>query len=93
MFDGQDGILRGFTPCRHLRPSLGRKHTFKELIQSGDDDYMMNDTIGRNLPLGHDDVLLFSISGTGSFISGRTDTAGHTETFDYPVPQTYQGLW
>ena len=34
----------GFTPCRHLRPSSGREHTIVLLIQSGDDDYLMNET-------------------------------------------------
>ena len=33
----------GFTPCRHHRPSSGPEHSHK-LIQSGDDDYLMNDT-------------------------------------------------
>ena len=41
--------------------------------------------LGGNLPSEHD-ALLFSISGTGSFImASRTDTAGHTKAFDYPV--------
>ena len=34
-------LSAGFTPCRHLRPSSGREHTFVELIQSGDDDFLM----------------------------------------------------
>ena len=34
----------GFTPCRHLKPSSGREHTIVYLIQSGDDDYLMNET-------------------------------------------------
>ena len=34
----------GFTPCRHLRPSSGQEHTVIELIQSGDDDYLMNES-------------------------------------------------
>ena len=41
------GILSlrgGFTPCRHLRPSSGREHTVVLLIQSGADDYWMNET-------------------------------------------------
>ena len=45
--------------------------------------------LGGNRPPG-DNPLLFSISGTGSFICrcSRTDTAGHTKAFDYPVTQT-----
>ena len=31
-------------PCRHLRPSSGREHTIVQLIQSSDDDYLMNET-------------------------------------------------
>ena len=51
--------------------------------------------LGGNLPLGHD-ALLFSISGTGSFLCPVTDTprpyqprplitdsSGHTKAFDY----------
>ena len=45
----------GFTPCRHISPSLGREHTFFfSLLQSGD-DYLMNETrrkptTGRRCP-------------------------------------------
>ena len=48
-------LSEGFTPCRHLRPSLGW-----EMIT-----WWMK--LGGNLPPG-DNPLLFSISGTGSFI-------------------------
>ena len=37
------------------------------VLQSGDDDYLMNETTGGNLPPGHD-ALLFSINDTRSFI-------------------------
>ena len=50
--------------------SSGREHTVVYLIQSGDDDYLMNET-RRKLPPGHN-ALLFSISGTGY---SRTNTA------------------
>ena len=72
----------GFTPCRHLRPSSGREI----LIRSGDDDYLMNETVGGSLPPTHD-ALLFSLGGTGSSINmpSRTNTVGPTKAFDYPV--------
>ena len=40
--------------------------------------------LGGNRPPG-DNPLLFSISGTGSFIWPVADEAGHTKAFDYPV--------
>ena len=53
-------------------------------IQSGDDDYLMNET--RRKPTTGTRCPTLLISGTGSFImSSRTDTAGHTKTFIYPV--------
>ena len=58
-----------FTPCRHLRPSFGREHTVyshKVLIQSSDNDYLMNETRGK--PTTGHDSLLFLISGTRYFI-------------------------
>ena len=57
----------GVTPSRHLRPSSGREHMDTVItLQSGDDDYLMNET-RRKLTKG-DNPLLFSISGTGSSI-------------------------
>ena len=53
--------------------------------------------LGGNLPPVHN-ALLFSISGTKSFINipSHTDTAGHTKSFDYPVmghcPISWQGF-
>ena len=44
--------------------------------------------LGGNRPPG-DNPLLFSISGTGSFIC--TDEAGHTKAFDYPVAEHWGG--
>ena len=40
-------------------------------IQSGDDDYLMNETIGGNYTPGHD-VLLFSMGSTGSYAQSQT---------------------
>ena len=37
-------LSRGFTPRRHLRPFSVRDHTVVQYIQSGDDDYLMNET-------------------------------------------------
>ena len=53
----------GFTPCRHLRPSSGREHTI--VTYSVRWRWWMK--LGGNRPPG-DNPLLFSISGTGSFI-------------------------
>ena len=42
---GGGGGGGGFTPSRHLRPSSGREYIQSyTLIQSGDDDYLMNET-------------------------------------------------
>ena len=67
----------GFTPSRHLRPSLGREHTIVYLIQSGDDDYSMEET-RRKPTTGRQSLSLFD-KGHGIFyMPSRTGTAGHT---------------
>ena len=48
--------------------------------------------LGGNRPPG-DNPLFFSISGTGSYMPSRTDTAGHTEAFDYPVTEHWGESW
>ena len=74
----------GFTPSRHLRPSSGREHTIVQLIQSGDDDYLMNET-RRKLTTKRQSPSLFDKWHQIFYMPGRTDTAGHTKAFDCPV--------
>ena len=69
----------GLTPCRHLRPSSGR-----ELIQAGDDDYLMNKT-RRKPTTGTGCAALFDKWHRIFYMPSRIDTAGHTKAFDYPI--------
>ena len=77
----------GFTPSRHTRPSTGIEHRIAQLIQSGDDDYSMNET-RRTPTTGRQSPSLFYKWHGILYMSSRTGTAGHTRAFDYPVPQT-----
>ena len=79
----------GVTPCPHLRPSSGGEHTIIKLIQSGDDDYLMNDELGGNLTLGHYPTLKWYAI---FYIPSRTNTAGHSKAFEYPVMVKKEGL-
>ena len=61
-------------PCRHLQDQNIESYNLFGGMK-----------LGGNLPPGHD-ALLFSISGTGSFICLVTDTRlDLTKTFIYPV--------
>ena len=42
-----------------LRPSSGREHTIVQLIQSGDDDYSMNET--RRNPTSGTEVVMITL--------------------------------
>ena len=60
-----------------IRPCSGREHRVAELIQSGGDDYLMNETRRK--------------SATGAvwrgicYMPSGIDTAEHTVAFAYPV--------
>ena len=71
----------GFTPCRHLRPSSGREH-----IQSGDDDYLMNET-RRKPTTGRQSPTLFDKWHGIFYMPSRIDEAAHTKAFDDPVAE------
>ena len=74
----------GFMPCRHLRPSSGREHTIAELIQSGDDDYLMNET-RRKPTTGRQSPSLCDKWHGIFYMPSHIDEAGHTKAFDYAV--------
>ena len=76
----------GFTPCRHLRPSSGQEHTIVQLIQSGDDDYLMNET-RRKPTTGRQSRSLCDKWHGIFYIPSRIDEAGHTKAFGYPVAE------
>ena len=78
------GLSGGFMPCRHLRPSSRREHTIVELIQSGDDDYLMNES-RRKPTTGRQSPSLFNKWHRIFYMPSRVDEAGHTKAFDYPV--------
>ena len=83
---GGGGVSGGFRPCRHLRPSSGREHTIVQLIQSGDDDYLMNET--RRKPTTGRQSPSLSDKWHGIFyMPSRIDEAGHTKAFEYPVAE------
>ena len=76
----------GFTPCQHLRPSSGREHTIVYLIQSGDDDYLINET--RRKPTTGRQSPSLCDKWHGIFhMPSRIDEAGHTKAFDYTVAE------
>ena len=63
-----------------MRPSSGREHT---LIQSGDDDYWMNET-RRKPTTGRQSPSLFDKWHGILYMPSRTENiAGHTQAFDY----------
>ena len=67
------------------RSSLGREHRVVQLIQSGgDDDYCMNET-GRKPTTGTRCPTVFYKWHGIFYMPSRTDTAGHTKAFIYPV--------
>ena len=68
-------LSEGFPPCRRLRPSSGGEHTVIQLIHSGDDDYLMNET--RWKPTTE--------TRCPTLFDKCTDMAGYTKTFDYLV--------
>ena len=68
-----------FTLCRHLRPSSGREHTLV-LIQSGDDDYLINETM-RKPTTGTRCPTLFGKWHRTFYMPSHTDTVGHTKAF------------
>ena len=70
-----------FTPCRHLRPSSGREHMIVYLIQSSDDDYLMNETRRKPTTRRQSPSLFDKCHGI-FYMPSRTDTAGHTKAFD-----------
>ena len=76
----------GFTPCRHLKPSSGREHTIVELIQSGDDDYLMNEIRRKPTTRRQSPSLCDKWHGI-FYMPSRIDEAGHTKAFDYPVAE------
>ena len=55
-------------------------------IQSGDDDYLMNDT-RRKPTTGRQSPSLFDKCHGIFYMPSRIDTAVHTKTFDYPVAE------
>ena len=80
----------GFTPCQHLRPSSGREHTIVYLIQSGDDDYLINET--RRKPTTGRQSPSLCDKWHGIFhMPSRIDEAGHTKAFDYTVAEHLGG--
>ena len=56
------------------------------LIQSGDDDYLMNET-RRKPTTERQSPSLFNKWHRIVYMPSRTDTAGHTKAFDYPVAE------
>ena len=83
----RDLSLERVTPCRHLRPSL-QGESIHAVIQSGDDDYLMNGT-RRKPTTGRQSPSLFDKWDGIFYMPSRTDTAGHTKAFDYP----FMGHW
>ena len=81
-------LSEDFTSCRSLRPSSGRQHTVVYLIQSGDDDYLMNETrmeptTGTRYPSLFDKWHRIFL-----YMPSRIDTAVHTKVFIYG-PQSW----
>ena len=60
-------------PVGIFRPSSVREHTVVKLIQSGDGDYLMNETRGKPTT----GIRCPTLRGMGSFICPVADTAGH----------------
>ena len=77
-------------PCRHIRSSSGREHTIVNLIQSGDDDYLMNE-IRRKLTTERQSLSLFDKWHGIFYMPSRIDKAGHTKALDYPVVEHWGG--
>ena len=73
---GSLSLSGGFTPCRHLRPSSGREDTVIT-IQSGGDDYSMNET-GRKPTTG---TRYLTLQQGNFYMPSHTDTAGNTKVF------------
>ena len=76
----------GLTPCRHLRPSSGREHTIVQLIQSGDDDYLMNETRRKPTTRRQPPSLFDKWHGI-FYMPSRIDEAWHNKAFDYQVAE------
>ena len=60
-----------------------------QLIQSGDDDYLMNET--RRPTTGMQSPSLFDKWHGIFYMPSGIDTAGHTKAFDYPVAEHWGG--
>ena len=73
-----------FMPSQHLRPSSGREHTIVQLIQSGDDDYSMNET-RKQTTIGRQSPSLFDKWHGIFYMPSRTGTAGHTSVVFHGV--------
>ena len=80
------GLSFSFSLNRHLRPSSGREHTIVKPIQSGDDDYLMNET-RRKPTTGRQSPCLFDKWYGILYMPSRIDGAGPTKTFDCPVAE------
>ena len=66
--------------------AIFRARTYDCIIQSGDDDYLMNET-RRKPTTGRQSPSLFDKWHGIFYMRSRIDEAGHTKAFDFPVAE------
>ena len=74
-----------FTPSRYLSKAIFRARTYDcIIIQSGHDDYLMNET-RRKPTTGRQSPSLFNKWHGTFYMPSCIDTVVHTKAFDYPL--------